>query len=101
MMKNFRLHRKHFLIFSVVFVLILFLTNPSNKDFDEYLKTKGQTRRYYSNPYGMVEVSYGRTRYFALFSIFEWNETQYQYQRKYVYVGVFKNFILLQTKIRN
>jgi hypothetical protein len=76
-------YKKSWIIAGII-IAILALTNPTNSDFKSYLSVNG-----FYNTHG------GRINYFGIFSIFKVN-VGYNYthpNRKYI--GVFKNFILI------
>ncbi len=75
--------RKILLATIVLIVFLLAFTNPSNSDFNYYLKGKGY-----------VDTHGGRTGYFLLFSLYNSTSDESEIE----YLGIFKNFIILSKK---
>lgn len=100
--KRFGCLGKAFLIFSVCF-LLLFITNPSEQDFKDYLKNEirmqahntdpvsGFILRAFSSP-AVALATLNMERYnFQAFSIY----VIYIFDEEYIYIGVLGNFILI------
>ncbi len=79
--------RKNTLIFIAATALVLAITNPTDNDFKKYLSTKEfETWRE------------GRIAYFGIFSLYKVEVSEYSFVKpNWVYLGVFKNFILIKT----
>ena len=74
-------------LITIIIILGLAATNPTESDFKNYLQAKG-----FSNK------SVGRTGYFLILSIYEAN-VGYPYANPHqTYIGIFKNFIYIHGK---
>lgn len=77
------------ILISIGFILLLLVAlNPTNNDFKSFID---------GNPADMRDrINYGRTSYFAIFSIYQSHIVRYSAKNEdNTYIGIFKNFILL------
>ncbi len=88
--------KKSIILVVSTIIIVLLVSNPTKKNLYEYLEGEGISTKPYKIDAGTVEISYGRTRYFGVCSIYEWNEHFYISNRKLIYLGIFKNFIELE-----
>jgi hypothetical protein len=83
--------KKYFLIITGVLFTVLVITNPTNTDFDHYLRAKG----FHNSIHG------GRVNYFLFCSIYEVNFKYGLYREKERTVkclGILGNFITMVDK---
>ena len=80
-------------LITIIIILGLAVTNPTESDFKNYLQAKGFSNR-----------SVGRTGYFLIFSIYEANSLpsiifpEASTSIHQTYIGIFKNFIYIHGK---
>ena len=80
---------KKVLVCSLVILIILVITNPTNSDFKSFVAGKA--------PETLIQSDCGRTQYFGVFSTYESNIKRYGEQDEHAkYIGIFKNFILIE-----
>lgn len=79
--------KKKILFYSGIIFLILLFTNPTNSDFDHYIRAKGLGN----------STQGGRTFYFIIGSFYEVNNNSHIIKS----IGILKNFIIIQDKAKS
>ena len=77
--------KKRWLI-ALIIISILALTNPTDKDLENYLESSE------------LRGSGGRVNYFMIFSVFKVHVNGFYKNPNRIYIGIFKNFICVNKK---
>lgn len=86
------------LITVLIIVVILFATNPNDSAFKNYLNGKGEWTKNVES----VRITYGRTSYWGIFSVFQYRTSGYEYYPTTItYLGIFNNFFRIEKDVIN
>lgn len=92
------------LIVVAILLIVLFITNPSQTSFTNFLNAKGIGTKYTTlndTWHTQLRVSYGRSAYFGIFSIYEYRAYSQYTSHNTTYLGIFGNFFKLKYQNEN